>query len=59
MMCGSSDADEADEVSSVDQPCLTVRFLNSEVSSECQAMPGTRASTRQSMAAVTNWMPPP
>ena len=42
-----------------DQPLLAVPALSRLVVSECQAMVGTMASTRQSVAAVTNWMPPP
>ncbi len=42
-----------------DQPILTVSALSRLVTSECQAMVGTMASTRQSVAAVTSWIPPP
>ena len=42
-----------------DQPLLGVPALSRLVTRECQAMVGTMASIRQSMAAVTNWMPPP
>ena len=42
-----------------DHPDLKVPALSRLVASEFQAMVGTMASTRQSVAAVTNWIPPP
>ena len=41
------------------QPVLTVSARKSAVVSEFQAIPGTMASTRQSMPARVSWMPPP
>ena len=58
VMCGSTRPPPVSERIDA-HPALTVRLLNSEVSRECHAMPGTIASTRQSMPAVTSWMPPP
>ena len=43
----------------LDQPDLKVSALPRLVTSECQAMVGTMASIRQSVAAVTSWIPPP
>ena len=56
---GSTWSAGARELSSPDQPILAVAALSRLVTSECQAMVGTMASTRQSVAAVTSWMPPP
>jgi hypothetical protein len=42
-----------------DQPDFTVSPLSRLDTSECHAISGTMASTRQSVAAVTGWIPPP
>ena len=58
-MVGSSLRPAEARVSTPAHPVLAVSDLNRLVINECQAMIGTMASTRQSIAAVTNWMPPP
>ena len=60
-MCESSRALalSAARYSGMPQPDLAVSFLPRLVTSECQAMSGTIASIRWSIAADTSWMPPP
>ena len=52
-------ADRERRASKVPQLLLNASFLYSDVLRLCQAIVGTIASTRWSLAAVTNWMPPP
>ena len=59
VMCGSRSRPAAAPYRTFDHPAFTIWALYRLVSSECHAMVGTITSTRQSMAAVTSWMPPP
>ncbi len=58
-MCSSTDRPAVAALSRPDHPFFGVSALKRLVVSECHAIVGVIASTRQSIAAATSWMPPP